>query len=80
MQSLLEVPNDEIAMAALAGLYNKRGAFHMVISLLEPRDPVPGTKFGDVSLPLLLRAYEKTNDMANTVKLKRKLYGQDDLA
>jgi len=72
-QALLEIPNDQISLTNLASLYNKRGAFHKVISILESKQMTPGTKFADAAGPILLRAFDKTNESAKKVRLKRLL-------
>jgi len=72
-QALVEIPNDQISLTSLASLYNKRGAYHKVINLLESKQMTPGSKFCDAAGPLLLKAYDKTNESVKYIKLRRLL-------
>lgn len=68
-----ESPSDPIARHALATCYDRRGAYRLVIALLEP---VKGTRNEQTrlrSLPLLLKAYEKCNETLAAVELRRAL-------
>ncbi|MFI7135856.1 RNA-binding domain-containing protein [Nonomuraea sp. NPDC050153] len=68
-----ENKQDAIARHALASMYNRRGAYRLVIDLLEPVRHTKNVKTRKASLPLLLKAYEKSNEMLKAAELKREL-------
>jgi tetratricopeptide (TPR) repeat protein len=70
---LAETPNDEIALASLARLYDRRGAYGLVIALLEPHSFQSDSRFGKTAGPLLLRAYDKTVEIGKAASLRRRL-------
>ena len=69
--ALAETPNDQIALAALALLFDKRGAHGRVIDVLEGHPMHPASKFGKIAGPLLLKAYEKTTEMSKAAILRQ---------
>lgn len=69
--ALVETPNDQIALAALASLLDKRGAYRRVIEVLEGHSINPATKFGKSAGPVLLKAYERTTEMAKAAALRQ---------
>jgi tetratricopeptide (TPR) repeat protein len=66
-------PADPIARYALAGLYDRRGAYRKVIELLEPIRTTQNPKTRQMSLPLLLKAYDKSRDIVKAAELRREL-------
>lgn len=68
-----QAPSDPIARHALANCYDKRGAYRLVIELVEPVVDTKNQRTRELTLPLLLRAYEKTNELLKASELRAKL-------
>ncbi|WP_160158486.1 RNA-binding domain-containing protein [Cellulomonas sp. SLBN-39] len=68
-----ENPSDPIARHALATCYDRRGAYRLVIELLEPVRETSNSKTREKSLPLLLKAYQKANEPIKEAELRRAL-------
>lgn len=78
MAALVETPNDQIALAALAALFDKRGAHRKVIELLESHLMGESGRFSKLAGPLLLRAYEKTMEIGKAAVLRRAMNPTDE--
>jgi len=68
-------PQDPIARHALAGLYDRRGAYRKVIEVLEPIRKTQNPKTRQASLPLLLKAYDRSREIVKAAELRRELEG-----
>ncbi len=68
-----QIPDDPVARHALASCLDKRGAYRRVIELLEPVIDTRNEKTKKQSLPLLLRAYERTNELLKASELRGRL-------
>lgn len=66
-------PNDPLTTHALAHMYERKGLLNDVINTLEPLRNHHSIVTRRKSLPLLLKAYQKTGDMLNEVKIKDEL-------
>jgi hypothetical protein len=53
------------------------GASREIIGLLEARKGIMSTKFRDKTEPILLRAYEQTNEMLKAAQLKQSMNRKD---
>lgn len=71
--AIQENPSDPVARHALATCLDKRGAYRQVIDLVEPVKHTQNQKTRRKTLPLLLKAYEKTNEMLKAAELRNSL-------
>ena len=71
--ALQETPNDEYTIHALADMLGRKGMFGRVITLLEPLAQHSKISTRKKTLPLLLRAYEKTNDMLKAEETRQQI-------
>jgi hypothetical protein len=58
---------------ALAVLYDRRGVYRRVIELLESLAQHPSPKTRTITLPLLIRAYDRTGAMLEAAEGRRDL-------
>lgn len=72
-EALLHIPADPVARHSLATCYDRRGAYRLVIKLLEPVASTSNQKTRERSLPLLLKAYERCNEILKAAELRRTL-------
>ena len=70
--SLEEAPNDDVTIHALASMYDRRGSYKIVSDLLEPLSTHPSQKTREMTLPLLLKAYESRGEIVKAAELKQK--------
>ncbi len=70
--ALAEMPDDGITIYQLASMYDRKGVYKKVISLLAPCIDSVGELTRDRSLPLLKKAYERTNHALEAARLKVK--------
>lgn len=73
VKALKEAPNDAIARHAMATCLDKRGAYRKVIDLLEPTLQTQNEITMRKSWPLLLRAFDKTNEKLKYLQLRTQL-------
>ena len=71
--ALIETPNDPTLVHALATMYDRKGVFRRVIELLEPFKTHARRKTREMSLQLLLRAYERTGGIGEAAQAKAEL-------
>lgn len=71
--ALRESPADQVALTVLASLYAARGAYRLVIELLEPHADNPAPKFRERALPQLLKAYEALNEIGKAALLRAEM-------
>ncbi|MEU1587822.1 RNA-binding domain-containing protein [Micromonospora sp. NPDC005710] len=71
-EAVAEAPSDLIAAGALAGVLDRKGASRAVIEVLESRFDRGDSKFRSIAYPVLLRAYERTNEILKAAELKRR--------
>lgn len=76
-QALEETPNDKVAVGALAQVLDRMGAAREVISLLEPHRGVGSRKFREKTDPILLRAYERINELLKAAQLRQSVNHED---
>jgi len=73
--ALAETPNDAVTIHALAGMLARKGSYRRVIQLLEPLVDHPNKKTRELTLPLLLRAYEAVDDMFKAAQIRARISG-----
>jgi len=71
--ALKETPNDPIAIYGLASMLDRKGYSDRVIELLEPLRTHSNPKTRERCLPLLLKAYERKNDILKAAELRDQL-------
>jgi hypothetical protein len=70
--ALEEVPNDEVTIHALASMYDRKGAYRIVADLLEPLSTHPNPRTREMTLPVLIKAYESLGEIVKAAELKQK--------
>ena len=70
--SLEEAPNDEVTIHALASMYYWKGAYRIVADLLEPLSTYPNQRTRDMTLPVLIKAYELLGEIVKVAELKQR--------
>jgi lipopolysaccharide biosynthesis regulator YciM len=68
--ALEEMPHDAVAIHALAMMYERKGAYRRVIELLEPLVSHSSTRTRQMTLPVLLKAYERVNEVVKAAELR----------
>ncbi|MBP1783194.1 tetratricopeptide (TPR) repeat protein [Micromonospora sp. HB375] len=76
-EAVSEAPNDLIAATALSTVLDRKGAYREIISILEPRRESDDPKFRNIALPILLRAYNATNEILKAAQLKQLIAEQN---
>lgn len=71
--ALQESPNDVLAIHALAHMFDRKGAYRRVGELLEPLASHSSLNTRKKTLPLLLKAYERTGDVVKASEIRTKL-------
>ena len=71
--ALIETPNDEYAIHALAHMLSRKGMYIPVIELLEPLLKHPKKITREKTLPLLLEAYKYNRDTINIERIKTEI-------
>jgi tetratricopeptide (TPR) repeat protein len=74
--ALSETPNDPITIFNLARMYERKGAYRRVITLLEPLATHPSDKARRLALPVLVTAYERAGDRLKAVELRDRMSEQ----
>jgi tetratricopeptide (TPR) repeat protein len=69
----VENPADPVTLYALATCFDRRGAYRKVIELLEPIAATKNERARKQTLPILLKAYERTHEMLKAAELRRKI-------
>jgi tetratricopeptide (TPR) repeat protein len=68
-----ETPNDPITLYGLASMLDRKGHYDRVIELIEPLKAHQNPKTKERCLPLLLRAYERKNELLKAAELRNTL-------
>lgn len=68
-----ETPNDLVAVGALAQVLDRMGVSKEIIVLLEKHEGEDSQKFRATVDPILLKAYERTNDVVKLAVMRRRL-------
>ncbi len=71
--ALKDTPHDVLAIHALAMMYDRKGVYARVISLLSPLVDHSSRTTKKFALPILLKAYQKTGAMLKVVHIKQKM-------
>ena len=71
--ALEDSPHDVVAVVALAQLMDRQGASRRVVDLLEPLQHHHNQVTREKALPLLLRAYERLNEMVKASQVRSQL-------
>ena len=71
--ALLETPHDVVAIHALATMFERKGAYRRVIELLEPLVSHASLKTRQMTLPVLLKAYERASELVKAAEVRIKL-------
>ena len=71
--ALKETPNDVMLVHALASMYDRKGVYTKVISLLEPLRRHRSPKTRELALTLLLRAYDRTTALLEAAEVRAEL-------
>jgi tetratricopeptide (TPR) repeat protein len=68
--ALQETPNDPITIYGLASMLDRKGHYDRITELIEPLRKHPNPKTRERCLPLLLRAYERKNELLKAAELR----------
>ncbi len=74
--ALKETPNDVLAIHALASMLFRKAAYGRVIALLEPLAKHSSEDTRQMTVPMLLDAYNRTGELLKAAELRRILEGE----